>query len=72
MRPGPVPLPRERTLDPAGRRAAFDEMEAVNAREVFYAPVYFANRGYLVHPGVRGIRDNPTDTVDWREVYLAP
>jgi oligopeptide transport system substrate-binding protein len=62
----------EHTLDPSGRRAAFDRMEAANAREVMYAPIYFTNRGYLVHPGVRGLKDNPTDTVDWREVYLAP
>jgi oligopeptide transport system substrate-binding protein len=58
--------------DAAGRRAQFDAMEAINAREVPYAPLYYTNRGFLVHPSVRGWRDNLIEMVDWREVYLAP
>jgi oligopeptide transport system substrate-binding protein len=62
----------ESTPDPAIRRAAFDKMEAVNAREVFYAPIYYTNQGFLVEPRVRGMRDNMSEIIDWREVYLAP
>jgi oligopeptide transport system substrate-binding protein len=60
------------TQDAAARRSAFDAMEAINAREVFYAPIYFANRGFLVDPQVHGLRDNPADVIDWSAVYLAP
>jgi oligopeptide transport system substrate-binding protein len=62
----------ESTPDPAIRRAAFDRMEAVNARQVFYAPIYYTNQGFLVDPRVRGMRDNMSEIIDWREVYLAP
>jgi oligopeptide transport system substrate-binding protein len=60
------------TGDQAVRRQAFDRMEAVNAREVFYAPVYYTNQGFLVHPSVRGWQDNAIDTVDWRGLHLEP
>jgi oligopeptide transport system substrate-binding protein len=56
----------------AGRREAFDAMEAINAREVAYAPLYFTNRAFLVHPSVRGWRDNPIERIQWRDLYLAP
>jgi ABC-type oligopeptide transport system substrate-binding subunit len=62
----------DRTADREGRRKAFDAMEAINAREVFFAPVYYANQGFLVHPSVLGWRDNAIDTIDWRELHLAP
>jgi oligopeptide transport system substrate-binding protein len=54
------------------RRASFDRIEAINAREVFYAPIYYTNQGFLVRPSVRGWRDNPIDIVDWRGIHLAP
>ena len=56
----------------AGRRAAFDIMEAINAREVAYAPLYYTNRAFLVHPSVRGWRDNVIERIQWRDLYLAP
>ena len=60
------------TADPKRRAADFDLMERINAREVVYAPLYYSNTGFLVHPSVRGWRDNAIDTIDWRELYLAP
>jgi len=60
------------TGDEAARREAFNSMEAVDAREDFYAPLYYTNHGFLVHPSVRGWRDNPLEIIDWRELYLAP
>ena len=62
----------DHALDPAGRWAAFDAMEAVNAREVYYAPIYFPNRGMLVGPSVKGWRDNSLGIIDWREISLGP
>ncbi len=61
----------DRSPDEAGRWAAFDIMEAVNAREAYYAPVYYTNRGILVSPSVRGWRDNGLSIIDWREISLA-
>jgi ABC-type oligopeptide transport system substrate-binding subunit len=60
------------TADPALRAAAFARMEAINAREVYYAPIYYIDQGILVHPSVRGWRDNPSMRIDWRDLYLAP
>jgi oligopeptide transport system substrate-binding protein len=62
----------ERAPDAAGRRRAFDAMEAINAREVAYAPLYYTNRAFLVHPSVRGWHDNLTETIIWSDLYLAP
>jgi hypothetical protein len=47
-------------------------MEAVNARECFFAPIFYTNQGFLVHPSVHGWQDNAIDIVDWRGIYLAP
>jgi oligopeptide transport system substrate-binding protein len=58
--------------DAAGRWAAFDRAEAINAAEVYYAPMYFAYQGILVLPSVRGWRDNGSAWIDWRELYLEP
>jgi len=62
----------EHAADQADRIKAFDAMEAINAREVSYAPVYYLNRGFLLHPAVRGWRDNSAGWIDWRELYLVP
>jgi oligopeptide transport system substrate-binding protein len=62
----------DNTSDQARRREAFDRMEAIIAREGFYAPLYYTNQGFLVHPSVRGWRDNPIQLIDWRELYLEP
>jgi oligopeptide transport system substrate-binding protein len=62
----------ERTADNGARRAAFDSAEAINAREAFYAPIYFMNQGILVHHTLHGWRDNGLDVVSWRELYLEP
>ena len=62
----------EETNNPAERRAAFDAAESINAREVFFAPIYFYNQGVLLHPSVHGWRDNGLDVVAWRELYLEP
>jgi oligopeptide transport system substrate-binding protein len=56
----------------AARRAAFDVMENLIAREAPYAPLYFTNRARLVHPSVRGWRDNSVQVIDWTGLYLAP
>jgi oligopeptide transport system substrate-binding protein len=61
------------TGDKARRWAAFDTMEGVLAREVFYAPIFFTNQIYLVHPSVRNWTDNDLGSVqDWREIHLEP
>jgi oligopeptide transport system substrate-binding protein len=60
------------TADQAKRWAAFDRMEAINARETFFAPIFFTNQGFLVHPSVRGWQDNAIDIVDWRGLHLVP
>jgi oligopeptide transport system substrate-binding protein len=62
----------EQTADEAARRAAFATLEAVNAREVYYAPIYYANQGLLISPAVRGWRDNGNSIIDWRELHLEP
>jgi ABC-type oligopeptide transport system substrate-binding subunit len=62
----------EETNDPSERRAAFDAAESINARESFFAPIYFYNQGVLLHPSVRGWRDNGLDVVSWRELFLEP
>lgn len=62
----------DHAADEAGRRTAFDSMEAINGREAFYAPLFYTNRGFLVHPEVGGWRDNPILRIDWRELYLTP
>ena len=60
------------TTDEGRRRVAFDAAEAANAREVYFAPVYFTNRGRLIVPSVRGWRDNGISYIDWREISLEP
>ena len=65
-------LASQTARDTAVRWAAFDKMEAINAREVPYAPLYFTNRAFLVHPSVRGWRDNVVGRIQWRDLYLAP
>ncbi|MEO6006131.1 MAG: peptide ABC transporter substrate-binding protein [Opitutus sp.] len=54
----------------AERNRAFDEMEAVIARETPYSPLYHAVQGFLVQTTVHGWRDNPLRLVDWRELWL--
>ena len=60
------------TGDQALRGEAFDRMEAVDERECFFAPIYYTNQGFLVHPSVRGWQDNAIDIVDWRGIHLVP
>jgi oligopeptide transport system substrate-binding protein len=60
------------TPDPAVRRAAFDTMSNLLAREVPYAPLYHANQGFLLAPSVRGWQSNPLRIVDWRQLSLQP
>jgi oligopeptide transport system substrate-binding protein len=62
----------DRTADESRRREAFDRMEAINARECFYAPIYYTNQSFLVHPSVRGWHDNAVDIVEWRGIHLEP
>jgi ABC-type oligopeptide transport system substrate-binding subunit len=60
------------TGEQALRRAAFDRMEAINAREVFYAPIFFTNDVFLVHPSVRNWIDSILGGVqDWRGIHLS-
>ena len=60
------------TLVPAERRADFDAMNAMLAREVPYAPLYHANQGFLLHPSVRGWQNNRLRVYDWRQLSLEP
>ncbi len=53
------------------RRAAFDEMETLVARDVPFTPLFHGSVALLVHPSVRGWRDNGFGTIDWREIWLA-
>jgi oligopeptide transport system substrate-binding protein len=53
-----------------GRHAAYDEMEQLVNAEAPYAPIYFSNQCQIVHPSVRGWRDNPLGIIDWRELSL--
>jgi oligopeptide transport system substrate-binding protein len=62
----------DRSQEPAVRSAAFAALEAINARNVYYAPIYFANRGFLVSPSVRGWHDSASSTIDWRYPSLKP
>jgi len=62
----------DRTADEARRMAAFAELEAINAREAYFAPIYYTNQGLLIGPSVRGWRDNGISVIDWRELYLQP
>ncbi len=62
----------DRAGDRDGRQRAFEAMEAIVAREAFYAPLYYGNRGFLVDRHVRGWRDNPEMRIDWRELSLVP
>jgi hypothetical protein len=45
-------------------------MERTINVEAPYAPIYFQNQCQLVHPMVRGWRDNPLYIIDWRELSL--
>jgi oligopeptide transport system substrate-binding protein len=60
------------TLVPAERRAAFDTMNALLAREVPYAPLYHANQGFLLDPSVHGWQNNRLRVIDWRQLWLEP
>jgi len=54
----------------AERRAALIACERLIAEEVPYAPVFFAIRTQLVHPSVRGWRNNAVQQIDWRELSV--
>ena len=53
------------------RRAAFDEMETLVARDAPFTPLFHGSVALLVHPSVHGWRDNGFGSVDWREIWLA-
>jgi oligopeptide transport system substrate-binding protein len=54
----------------ADRFAAFARMETILAEEAPYVPLFHVNRVHLVHPTVRGWRENRFAQVDWREIWL--
>jgi oligopeptide transport system substrate-binding protein len=60
------------TSDEAARLSEFEAAEAANASGAYYVPVYYANRGILVAPSVRGWHDNAIPVLDWRKLYLEP
>jgi ABC-type oligopeptide transport system substrate-binding subunit len=62
----------DRTLDPVLRQANLDAVEAINAREVYYAPLYYSNRGMLIQPSVRGWHDHGVASINWCDLYLEP
>ena len=55
---------------PAERQEHFNAMEAQLARDVPYAPLYFMNQGFLLHPSVHGVHPNLLQAIDWREIWL--
>jgi ABC-type oligopeptide transport system substrate-binding subunit len=58
--------------DPALRFAAYDAVEAINARQVYYLPLYYVNRGALISTSVRGWHDHGIASINWRDLYLQP
>jgi oligopeptide transport system substrate-binding protein len=54
----------------AQRQASFDAMEKLLAGEAPYAPLYYSNLLFLLHPSVHGWRTNPLHIIDWRELWL--
>lgn len=58
--------------DEPARRAAIAACEQLIADEAPYAPVYFALNTCLVHPSVRGWRDNLLRNIDWAGLSLDP
>jgi oligopeptide transport system substrate-binding protein len=62
----------DRTSVEAERFADYSRLEEINAREVYYAPVYYSNQGLLISPSVRGWHDNGISVIDWRELRLEP
>ncbi len=64
-----MPLPCRRTAAPRSTR--WTRLHHL-AREVPYAPLYFANRGFLRHPSLHGWQANPLRTTDWRDLWLEP
>ncbi len=54
------------------RARAFATMEALIAQEVPCTPLFYTNQGYLIHPTLRGWRDNALHIIDWRELWLEP
>lgn len=60
---------REASTD-ALRLAAFATQERLLAEEAPYVPIFHLDRVHLVHPSVKGWRNNPFSLVDWRELWL--
>ena len=52
------------------RRAAYDRMERLLNAEAPLAPIYFVNQCNLIHPDIRGWRDNSLYAIDWRDLWL--
>jgi oligopeptide transport system substrate-binding protein len=52
------------------RFAAYDQMERLIQAEAPYAPLFYVNQCNLIHPSVRGWRDNPFYAIDWRDLWL--
>ena len=55
---------------PESRHAAYDQMERLIQAEAPLAPLYFTNQCNLIHPDLRGWRDNPLYAIDWRDLWL--
>lgn len=62
----------DRVADPVLRLAACDAVEAINARQVYYLPLYYVNRGSLISTSVRGWHDHGVAAINWRDLYLQP
>ena len=45
-------------------------MERLIQAEAPLAPLYFTNQCNLIHPDLRGWRDNPLYAIDWRDLWL--
>jgi oligopeptide transport system substrate-binding protein len=61
----------EKAPDDNARRVAMEACERIISEEVPYAPVFFANRAHLIHPSVRGWRNNALQQIDWTALSLA-
>ena len=62
----------DRTADPAERRAAMQQAEAVLLDEMPIIPLYYFTTVRLVHPAVRGWHPLPLDRHPYKHVWLEP
>jgi oligopeptide transport system substrate-binding protein len=65
-------LEADRAADPAARRTAMQQAEAIFLDELPVIPVYYFTTVRLVHPAVRGWYPLPLDRHPYKHVWLEP